>query len=160
VFDDGSYPASAFCEADADVIFIEKDDVRGLCVKYPTLALTALRLMAGKVRKHAELVEALSLLEVGQRLAGFLIAEAESTVFPMDGPILLRLRLSNHEMASRVGSVRDVVSRAFARLKHDGLITMVDRDLTIVDLQGLKLYSTGARRSATSSRIDSVHPAR
>jgi hypothetical protein len=67
---------------------------------------------------------------------------------------------ANDEIASRIGSVRDVVSRAFARLKHDGLITMVDRDLTIVDLQGLKLYSTGARRSATSSRIDSVHPAR
>jgi CRP-like cAMP-binding protein len=93
-------------------------------------------------------------------LAGFLIAEAEFTVFPMDGPILLRLGLSNDEIASRIGSVRDVVSRAFAKLKHDGLITMVDRDLTIVDLQGLKLYSTGARRSATSSRIDSVHPAR
>jgi CRP-like cAMP-binding protein len=143
VFDDGSYPASAICEADADVIFIEKNDVRGLCVKHPTLALTALRLMAAKVRKHAELVEALSLLEVGQRLAGLLIAEAESAVFPMDGPILLRLRLSNHEIASRIGSVRDVVSRAFAKLKHDGLISMEDRDLTILDLQGLKAYSTG-----------------
>jgi CRP/FNR family transcriptional regulator len=151
VFDDGPYPASAIAEADAEVLFIEKSDIRELCAKYPSLALAALRLMAGKVRKHATLVEALSLHEVGQRLALFLLAEAQSAIFPTDVPMAFRLRLSNHEIASRIGSVRDVVSRAFSRLKHQGLISMDDRDVTILDLHGLKRYAANARSSACAS---------
>ena len=94
--------------------------------------------MAGKVRKPAKLIEALSLHEVGQRLALFLLAEAQSTIFPVGGPMVFRLCLPNQEIASRIGSVRDVVSRAFTRLKHDGLIAMEDREVTILDLQGLQ----------------------
>jgi CRP-like cAMP-binding protein len=159
VFDDGPYPASAMAEADAQVLFIEKNDIRELCAKYPSLALAALRMMAGKVRKHATLVEALSLHEVGQRLALFLLAETQSAFFPADVPMAIRLRLSNHEIASRIGSVRDVVSRAFSRLKHQRLISMDDRDVTILDLQGLKRYAANARSSVASSRTTSSHPA-
>jgi CRP/FNR family transcriptional regulator len=115
--------------------------------------------MAGKVRKHAKLVEALSLHEVGQRLALFLLTEAQSTIFPIGGPMAFRPCLSNYEIASRIGSVRDVVSRAFTRLKHDGLIAMEDRDVTILDLQSLKRYVVNPRNSATSSRTNSIHPA-
>ena len=95
--------------------------------------------MAGKVRRHADLVEALSLHEVGQRLALFLLAEAQSSV---DIHAPFRLRLSNHEIASRIGSVRDVVSRTLGRLKHMGLISMNDRDVTILDLRGLEQYAS------------------
>src|SRR6185312_13464912 len=38
VFDDGPYPASAISEADADLLFIEKGDVRELCAMFPSLA--------------------------------------------------------------------------------------------------------------------------
>lgn len=157
VFDDGPYPASATAEAEARVLFIEKNDIRELCAKYPSLALAALRMMAGKVRKHSTLVEALSLHEVGQRLALFLLAEAQTAVFPVDGPMSFRLRLSNHEIASRIGTVRDVVSRAFSRLKHQQLISMDDRDVTILDLQGLKHYASTARSAAASARTTSDH---
>jgi CRP-like cAMP-binding protein len=159
VFDDGPYPASAMAEGDANVLFIEKNDIRELCAKYPSLAFAALRLMAGKVRKHATLVEALSLHEVGPRLALFLIAEMQDGAFPPNDPMTFRLHLSNQEIASRIGSVRDVVSRALSRLKHQGLISMDDRDVTILDLRGLKRYATNARSSAASPRISSDDPA-
>jgi CRP-like cAMP-binding protein len=142
VFDDGPYPASAIAEMETEVLLIERTDIRNLCVKYPFLALAALKLMAGKVRRHANLVEALSLHEVGQRLALFLLAEAQSS---SDIHIAFRVRLSNHEIASRIGSVRDVVSRAFGRLKHLGLIAMADRDVTILDLRGLEQYASRHR---------------
>jgi CRP-like cAMP-binding protein len=152
VFDDGPYPASAMAEGDANVLFIEKNDIRDLCAKYPSLALAALRLLAGKVRKHATLVEALSLHDVGPRLALFLLAEVQNGSFPANGPVTIRLDHSNQEIASRIGSVRDVVSRAISRLKHQGLISIDDRDVTILDLQGLRRYATNARSSDPSSR--------
>ncbi|WP_263355179.1 Crp/Fnr family transcriptional regulator [Acidicapsa acidisoli] len=158
VFDDGPYPASAIAEADANVLFIEKSDVHEFCAKYPSLAIAALRLMAGKVRKHATLVEALSLHEVGQRLALFLLSEVQSTILSADHPISFRLRLSNHEIASRIGSVRDVVSRAFSRLKHQGLIAVEGRDVSILDLQGLKRYAAYIRSSATRNKPPPLAP--
>ncbi|MGH9596039.1 MAG: helix-turn-helix domain-containing protein [Edaphobacter sp.] len=43
-------------------------------------------------------------------------------------------------MAARIGSVRDVVSRALARLQHEGLVVVESRTVTIVDTRALRLY--------------------
>jgi len=114
------YPASAIAEADAEVLFIEKSDIRELCAKYPSLALAALRLMAGKVRKHATLVEALSLHEVGTATCTVPSCGSAICNLPTDVPMAFRLRLSNHEIASRIGSVRTWSRVLFSRLKHQG----------------------------------------
>ena len=156
VFDDGPFPASAISEAETHVLLFEKNDIKELCAKYPSLALAALKLMASKVRRHSSLIEALSLHEVGQRLALFLIAEAQSATIAPSVPRPFCLRLSNQEIASRIGSVRDVVSRALTRLKHDGLISLDNRKVTILNLQALKRYA--ARGSALSARTLSTSP--
>src|SRR6185437_1605191 len=135
VFDDGPYPASAVAETDAEVLFLRKEDVRQLCLKYPDFSLGALKLMAQRVRKHAQVVNVLSLHEVGQRLAFLLLSEAERAGLQPKGRIDFRLSLSNHEIATRIGTVRDVVSRAFARLQHQqtGSFGQPDRNVRIAD---------------------------
>jgi CRP-like cAMP-binding protein len=154
VFDDGPYPASAVAEFDAEVLFIGKRCMHQFCLRYPTLALTALRLMASRVRRHAQLVEALSFHDVGHRLASFLITEGQNARSRAQGRIAFQLPLSNYEIASRIGSVRDVVARAFARLKHDGLIDMKGRALIIPDLRALKLYAASADTAGTAVLVD------
>jgi CRP-like cAMP-binding protein len=149
VFDDGPYPASAVCETDVEVLFIEKKDMHEFCAKYPPLAMRALRLMAQRVRRHAQLVESLSFHEVGQRLALFLLAEAQRTSTPLAEPMTFPLALSHHQIANRIGSVRDVVARAFARLKHDGLIAATGRTLTIPDARALRLYAANAQKATS-----------
>jgi|ERR1035438_4179132 CRP-like cAMP-binding protein len=152
VFDDGPFPASAISEAETHILLIEKNDVKELCAKYPSLALAALKLMATKVRRYASLVEALSFHEVGQRLALFLLAEARSATLAPDVPKPFCLRLSNQEIASRIGSVRDVVSRALARLKHVGLISLDNRNVTILNLEALRRYAANAHGPTFSAR--------
>jgi CRP-like cAMP-binding protein len=144
VFDDGPYPASAVSELDAELLFIDKKDMHRFCAAYPALALRALRLMAARVRRHAQLVEALSFQDVEHRLAAFFISEAKHASTPLQGRVALHL-LSNQEIASRIGSVRDVVSRTIARMKHDGLIVMNGRTLIIPDLGALKAYAASAQ---------------
>jgi CRP-like cAMP-binding protein len=61
--------------------------------------------------------------------------------------IALQLALSNQQVANRIGSVRDVVSRALARLKHDGLIATKGRTLIIPDVRALKLYAASVGRA-------------
>lgn len=141
VFDDGPYPASAIAEENTDVLFIDKKDIRQFCLEHPSFALRALKLMAERVRKHARLVEVLSFHEVGQRLALFLLAEAQQVKTNGNDRVEFQLSLSNHEIATRIGTVRDVVSRALARLQSDGLVIVKGRVVTIMNRRALKLYA-------------------
>ena len=145
VFDDGPYPASAIAEEDTDVLFLDKNDIRQFCIEHPAFALKALKMMAERVRRHARLVEVLSFHEVGQRLALFLLAEAEKARTDAAERVDFRLVLSNHEIATRIGSVRDVVSRALARLQNEGLVVVKARAITIVNMRALKIYAENCR---------------
>ncbi|MBS1800594.1 MAG: Crp/Fnr family transcriptional regulator [Acidobacteria bacterium] len=155
VFDNGPYPASAIAEEATEVLFINKLDIHAFCLEYPAFALKALTLMAGRVRRHAQLVEALSFHEVGQRLALLLLNEARSAGVDARGHSTFKLALSNHEIAIRIGSVRDVVSRALARLQHDGMVTIKRRSVTIKNFHALNLYSENRykQRIANGDRL-------
>src|SRR5215212_4405039 len=141
VFDDGAFPSTVAAEEPTVALFIDKRDVRRLCLEHPQIGLAALKVMAGRLRRCAELVETLSLREVGQRLARFLLAEARAKG-ARDGPgFRLTLSHTNQQIAARVGSVREVVSRALARLQHDGLVIQEGRDLTIPDERKLAAFA-------------------
>lgn len=141
VFDDGTYPSTAAAEEETVTLFIDKHDMRRLCLQHPQITLTALKVLAGRLRRCAELVEALSLREVGQRLARFLLAEARRSGTPTEHGISLNLTKTNQQIAARVGSVREVVSRTFTRLQHDGLIAFEGRRLIILDEAALRSFA-------------------
>jgi CRP/FNR family transcriptional regulator len=141
VFDDGPYPSNATADLDSTLLFIDKRDVKRLCLEHPKIALAALKLLAARVRRTASLVEALSLQEVDQRLAALLVAEAQSQGVKTRTGVALELTLTNQQIAARIGSVREVVSRALARLQHSGLISVKGRMVTISDVDALKRYA-------------------
>ena len=141
VFDDGTYPSTAAAEEQTVALFIDKRDVRQLFLEHPEIALAALKVLAGRLRRCAELVEALSLREVGQRLARFLLAEARRSGTRTENRISINLTQTNQQIAARIGSVREVVSRAFTRLQHDGLIIVEGRRLIILDEVALESFA-------------------
>lgn len=141
VFDDKPYPSTVAAEEDSIVLFLAKTDVRALCLSQPELALIALKLLAGRLRKCAELVEALSLREVDQRLARWLLAEARTRGRRLSDKLELNLVLTNQQIAAHIGSVREVVSRALARLQQNGLIEVDGRHVFIADEAALAVFS-------------------
>lgn len=141
VFDDEPYPSTVAAEEASTLLFIEKRDVLKLCTEHPQIALAALRLLAGRLRRCAELVETLSLREVGQRVARFLLMEARSKGIHKDGSIEVALAQTTYQIAARVGSVREVVSRALTRLQADGLILIENRRLVVPDEARLAAYA-------------------
>lgn len=122
VFDDGVYPATAVAEQPTTVLFLEKSAVREFILRHPAVGLTALKLMAGRLRGHAELVDALALQQVGQRLARWLLSTSRESGTRTEAGMEFDFALSNEQLAGRVGSVREVVSRTLARLERQGLI--------------------------------------
>lgn len=141
VFDDQPYPSTVAAEEDAIILFIDKNDVRRLCLDHPQIALAALKLLAGRLRSCAELVETLSLREVNERLARWLLAEARSRGTRTKSGIEIDLALTHPQIASRIGTVREVVTRAFARLQQQGLIRIEGRRVTITDEKALAVYA-------------------
>ena len=141
VFDDGNCPSTAAAEEATTTLFIDKRDVLQLCLEHPEIALAAIRVLAGRLRRCAELVEALSLREVGQRLARFLVAEARRNGTRTNQGTWMDLTQTNQQIAARIGSVREVVSRAFARLQHEGLIVVEGRHLIIPDDAALEAFA-------------------
>lgn len=138
VFDDGTYPATAVAEEPATVLFLPKAQVLQFILRHPAVGLKALKLMAQRLRGHAELIDALSLQQVGQRLARFLLAQANGSE--------VVLSITNEELARRVGSVREVVSRTLARMEREGLIAQVKgrgrrRRWKIADVAALARYA-------------------
>ena len=142
VFDGGAYPSTVAADEDSVVLFIDKRDVRRLCVERPQIALAALKLLAGRLRRTAALVEALSLHEVDQRLARLLLAEARLRGSRAEGGITFDLALTNQQIAARIGTVREVVSRALARLQQNGLVSVDGRRVTVLDEVALGVYAS------------------
>jgi CRP/FNR family transcriptional regulator len=141
MFDDGTYPSTAAAEEDSVILFIDKRDVRNLCLSHPNIALAALKLLAARLRRCAELVEALSLHEVDQRLARLLLDEGRSRGRREGKRVVFELALTNQQIAARIGSVREVVSRALSRLQQNELIKVSGRVVTIPDDETLRAFA-------------------
>ncbi len=148
VFDDGTYPATAVAEEPSTVLFLDKTDVRQFMLQHPALALTALKLMAKRLRSHADLVDSLALQQVSQRLARVLLLESRAHGARTPAGVQMDLALSNGELARRIGSVREVVSRTLARLEREGLFTVAhatshgkSRRIIIPDEAALATYA-------------------
>jgi CRP-like cAMP-binding protein len=143
VFDDRPYPSTVAAEEETTVLFIAKSDVRQLCLDHPPIALAALKILAARLRRCAELVESLSLREVDQRLARWLLAEARARGRRTAAGVEVTLALTNQQIASRVGTVREVVSRALSRLQQNGFIEVDGRAVRVVNEEALSVYAEG-----------------
>ncbi|HOS42944.1 MAG TPA: Crp/Fnr family transcriptional regulator [Armatimonadota bacterium] len=131
VFDDGPYPASAAAMEDAEVLFIPAAAFHELLTQYPQLCHAVITALGRRLRTLVGLVEDLSLRQVRQRLARLLLEESA-------GGETFRLRFTNEELAARLGSVRDVISRTLSGLQNDALIGVTGRQVTIRDREGLE----------------------
>lgn len=143
VFDDKPYPSTVAAEEETTVLFLARREVKSLCLAHPEIALAALKLLAGRLRKCAALVETLSLREVDQRLARWLLAEARARGARTGTGLELTLVLTNQQIAARIGSVREVVSRALSRLQQNDLIAVDGRRVTIHNELALAVFAEG-----------------
>ncbi|MGD9561255.1 MAG: Crp/Fnr family transcriptional regulator [Pyrinomonadaceae bacterium] len=138
VFDDGRYPSTVAAEAPSVLFYIGKEDIRAVSIAHPEVALAAAKLLATRLRRCAALVESLSLLEVGQRLAKLFLQEAAIT---SSGDARFTQTLTHNQLAARIGTVREVVSRSLLRLQTDGLIRISGKTVTIPDTDALRRYA-------------------
>ena len=141
VLNGGNFFSSMIADSAAQVLCIEKGQVLALCRQYPELLWSLARVLALKVRHYAELIETLALRNVEQRVAQHLLTVARERGVRAGDGYRIELKLTRSQIASRLGSTREVVSRAFKHLHKSGLIRMEGRQRIIVpDMERLSTF--------------------
>jgi CRP/FNR family transcriptional regulator len=138
IFDGGRYPATAQTDGHAILLRIDADAFRAVCMRRPELALKVIKVLGRRLRLMGALIEELSFSTVRARLIGRLLQLAAECGSETPRGVEFPLVENNEELAARLGTVRELVSRNLGRLHNQGLIDIRRRSVTIHDLVRLK----------------------
>jgi CRP/FNR family transcriptional regulator len=135
IFSSRNYPGTVIALEDASAWAIPAQTILDLLPRSPDLAMAFIAHLAGRVEQYIHLVEDLALRSVEGRLAHTLLHHAELH----DGQLIVPRRswTTFDEMAVRLGTVRDVLSRAFKALEAEKLLRVERRAIILLDPQGL-----------------------
>jgi CRP/FNR family transcriptional regulator len=114
-------------------LFINKSDFHQVCRQFPDVALKVLAVVGSRLRHLVDVVESMIFGSVTQRLARLLLDISRQA-----GADEFDLALTHQELASRLGTVREVVSRNLARFRAEGIVRIQGHQLRIVDRKSLE----------------------
>ncbi|HXY10359.1 MAG TPA: Crp/Fnr family transcriptional regulator [Terriglobales bacterium] len=138
VFDGGNYPASVSAVDEATLLFVSKQDFQALCLEHPQVALKVLRVVGARLRRLVGIIEELSFTTVRHRLAAFLVRLAKTSGTRSAIGLDVTLPANNQELASQIGTVRELISRNLSRFQAEGMIKIEGRNVSITDMKALE----------------------
>ena len=144
LLDGGGYLASAVAVAPTRLLFLPRGALLALCRRRPAVALALLEILARRVRRFAALAADLAFREVTERVARHLEATARAEGRVAVGTTF-ELALTQEQLATRLGTVRELVARALAQLRRSGVIAQRGRRVTILDPARLATRARGRR---------------
>ena len=110
---------------------IKKNDLEIIIRDHPQIALNVIQVLSRRVQELVSLVEDFSFRHVTSRVAKMLLEYASDG----DGE---HPRLTQQEMASMIGTAREMVGRSLKSLETDGIIRLERNRVVITDQQALK----------------------
>jgi CRP/FNR family cyclic AMP-dependent transcriptional regulator len=117
--DAGPRSASVITLESSQLIVVRKDDFREFLENNPAFSFSLIGKLIARVRALTDNVKSLALMDVYGRLARLLLELAEER----DGVLVIGERLTQQEIASRIGASREMVSRILKDLTTGGYIT-------------------------------------
>ncbi len=138
VFDQGPNPASVEVLAPSEVVLVPTSAMVDVVSRHPEVAVPMLLHFARRLRSFTELVEQISLQTVPARIARYLYQVAREEGVATEEGILVRRDITQQDLASLVGSVREVVTRALKAMEEDGVLEVRRRELVIRDMDALR----------------------
>jgi CRP/FNR family transcriptional regulator len=124
-------PATAIALEHSEVWQLHRDVLQPVLAAHPAVLLQVMANMADRIAYLAGLVGDLSLHTVEVRLARLLLDEGQA------GVLQRQPWLTQAELAARLGTVPDVLSRALRIFADAGLIRVERRQIAILDRAGL-----------------------
>jgi CRP/FNR family transcriptional regulator len=133
LFDGGGYPATVTALRDTVAFLVRNDDFHRFCTQHPEVPMKMLAVVGRRLRQLVALIESVTFGSVRQRLARTLLEAASP-----GGATAGQIQLTHEELALRLGTVREVVSRNLARFQAEGILRIVKRQIVIADPAALR----------------------
>ena len=127
MLDEGPRSASVMTLAPSRFLVVPKAELKTFLARNPDFAIHVIEKLIHRVRHLTERVKSLSLMDVYGRVARLLLELAEER----DGKLLITNRLTQQDIAGRVGASRAMVSRILKDLTTGGYISL-ERDRIVV----------------------------
>ena len=128
LFDEAPRSASVAALEPCRVMMVSKAILRETLKERPEIAVALLKGLATRIRTLTENVRALALLDVFGRLVTTLYSLAKTAD---DGKHVIEQKLTQQDLANRIGASREMVSRILQDLVRGGYIEIEHKRITI-----------------------------
>lgn len=129
LLDNAPRPTSVMTLTESSTVIISKQQFDAMLEKHPRIAGLLLKGLTQRMRQLTENVRSLALMDVYGRVAKLLLSLADEH----DGELKISERLTQQELANRIGASREMVSRILKDLANGGYISTVGREIRIHD---------------------------
>ncbi len=133
VFDGGDNSDSAIADGPGVIGLLPRADVNALVARHPQIAVAALKLLSTRQRALGVAVENLALRDVTTRVARLILGCVKQHDHVIEHAPDACSRITHQDIASMVGSVREVAQRALKELERDGAIVLERTRITVRD---------------------------
>ncbi|PKN42649.1 MAG: transcriptional regulator [Deltaproteobacteria bacterium HGW-Deltaproteobacteria-18] len=142
VFAGMNYPANAQALGKSVLYFFPRQKLIELYRESPSLAMNMLAVLSRRLREFTVLIENLSLKEIPQRLATYLVHQQSLK------PVSARVKLSVTKgvLANILGTSQETLSRVLGKLSQEGLIEVQGKEISILDMDRLRSLADGESR--------------
>ena len=134
--------ATIIADGDTELSILKKDVFLELLYKEPKIAVELMATLVERLRKADDMIESLAFLEVGERLIRSLLDAAKAD--PSVKGYLRAGKLTHKELAARIGSSREAVSKCMKVLSTKGIIKEPEGSVLIA-CNALDLAKLGGR---------------
>ena len=141
VFAGGQFPAYAEALEVSATLFFPRKKIVELLTKDPSMAMNMLAMLSKRLKYFTQLVENLSLKEVPQRLAAYLLVLATMK----DKRDTVELDIAKGQLASLLGTIPETLSRILNKMTIQGYIEVEGRQIKLLDRQSLENISMGEK---------------
>jgi CRP-like cAMP-binding protein len=123
--------ATAIAVEEAELLSLHRNDLQGLFAENPTISVALIRVLTARLRRANQQISSLALLDVYGRVARVVLDLAREEGRRLrDGRIAFR-RPTHQEIANRIGTTRETVTRMLKDLERQGLLRVEGRELVL-----------------------------
>jgi CRP/FNR family cyclic AMP-dependent transcriptional regulator len=128
LLDDETRSASVITTEKSTFSILYKDDFSKVVINHPEIALVLLRNLASRIRKLTDNVKTLALQDVYGRIRKTLLDLSTE----VDGETVIEEKLTQQDIANRIGSSREMVARILKDLATGGYIEIEKKQFRIL----------------------------
>jgi CRP/FNR family transcriptional regulator len=132
------HTCNAVALEDSEVCFIPFNRLEGMLSEIRSLQSHFHKLMSREIVRDHGVMMLLGTMRAEERVAAFLINLSQRFLSRGFSPAEFNLRMTREEIGSYLGLKLETVSRAFSRFAENGLISVQQRNIRILDTEGLK----------------------